>query len=116
MLYNPDWDKIDNLVGWLETKNPEETYRYSSTTNCLLSQYVKDNGFDLVVMGNRDFVHSGFKWWNPLSWFGFSQVQSLPEGFDSIAIGYIEYDNTTLSPGWNFGEALARAKYYQAAA
>ena len=35
---------LTNLVGWLETKDPETTYSYTDCFDCLIARFVKDAG------------------------------------------------------------------------
>lgn len=57
MLYDPKWEKsqpdlvykgvsLRGLIAWLETKNPEETYCFLISSNCLVTQYAKAVGLD----------------------------------------------------------------------
>ena len=51
MLFNPEWKKeghtisLDDFIGWLQTKNPDETYNYlDKCGHCCLGQYMSDRG------------------------------------------------------------------------
>ena len=98
MLFNTNWGKkpsndihsLPSLIAWLETKNPNEEYEYTSSRHCLLAQYYRDQGYKQIMMGQYGFRHG---------WFGHIH---LPENFNAIAmIG----ENT-------FGAALERALGY----
>ena len=49
MLYDKKWDKpseprtfeksLDGFISWLETKEPNEQYRWSSVTHCACAQF-----------------------------------------------------------------------------
>lgn len=103
MLYNQDWNRkpepwtLASLIAWLETKDPKAHYCYTSSTNCLLSQYAKAMGFKAPSASGRAISFSRFSWYVP---FGRKHMP-LPVGFNEIAI----YGNT-------FGGALQRAKDY----
>lgn len=104
MLYDPKWDgggrdprDLNTLIAWLETKNPTETYYYSSPSNCLLAQYYRAMGFQCVSVRPRSLFYS-------IGEYGFKE--RLPAGFDDIAIGNCRKTDCT------FGAALERAKAY----
>lgn len=49
MLYNPTWKKdrtrgLDDLLSWLATKNPNETYVYTDPTACPACRYNQSLG------------------------------------------------------------------------
>ena len=53
MLYDPLWEQqtkadpksIQTFIGWLETKNPHETYNYMDCSGgCLIGQYMTATG------------------------------------------------------------------------
>lgn len=48
MLYDPKWSKNDlaSFVAWLETKDPNETYRFENPQNCALGQYSRHIGVE----------------------------------------------------------------------
>jgi hypothetical protein len=100
MLYNPRWNPLESslqdLVSWLETKNPEETYVYYDSENCCLCNFLKSKGVAHPII-NRDhwYSHTG------------TQPVNLPPHFNFIAEGSVF---TSLDKRWTYGQALARAK------
>ena len=95
MLFNPNWTKksedvhsLSSLIRWLKTKDPEESYEYTSSRNCLLAQYYRAKGYSKAMVDPECVRLSVFKW------------QDLPEHFNAIAR---EGEET-------FGAALERAK------
>lgn len=58
MLYNRNWGKqypdrsLESFAAWLETKNPNATYRYHDTENCAHAQYMRHIGKEYVTLGN----------------------------------------------------------------
>ena len=105
MLYDPKWNYVANpleadlndLISWLETKSPDETYDYSNSQDCLLCRFLKGRGLlNPVVNTTHWFKHS-----NGLG-------ACLPPNFDRIAKGY---DSTWV--GLTYGDALQRAKNYR---
>ena len=51
MLHNPNWGKpannisMDDFIGWLETKDPNETYDYHNKCgDCCIGQYMAARG------------------------------------------------------------------------
>ncbi len=51
MLHNPNWNKpannisMDDFIGWLETKDPNETYDYHNKCGmCCIGQYMAARG------------------------------------------------------------------------
>lgn len=93
MLNNPAWNRnaftLKSLVAWLETKPPEQTYRYSCNGSCLLAQYFTAMGFKNVVMRSSYFEHGA----------GAVKAEFVPVEIDRLAV---------LLPH-PFGAALARA-------
>jgi hypothetical protein len=104
MLYDPNWNKpttdtkkkpgvftLDGLIAWLETKDPNEKYRYLSIHRCLLAQYFHAKGFRFVSVGpnSMDGLRYGF----------IPYIKELPPHFDNIAVSCC-----------TFGSALAVAK------
>jgi hypothetical protein len=60
MLYDPKWQtkrvySPESLIGWLETKDPNETYDYSDPKRCLHAQYRLAMGLN-DLMGFRSFL------------------------------------------------------------
>ena len=94
MLFNPKWTKkedvhsLSSLITWLKTKDPEEMYKYVSSSNCLLAQYYRDKGFKAVHV-TPDEVGYGIWHW-----------KKLPDHFNDIAG----------DGAYTFGAALERAK------
>lgn len=98
MLHNkstgkPDVMAMESLVRWLETQPPRAAYNYFDHTNCLVAQYLMDNGYQQVfcyAMGN--FTHSENMY----------RDNHYPMEFDDVAV----HEPRT------FGGALQRAKDY----
>ena len=47
MLFDPKWNReasLQDFIAWLETKDPNEVYRYDSAPVCALGQYYKSKG------------------------------------------------------------------------
>ena len=96
MLYNKDWDvktkdlfTLDNLIAWLETKDPTEVYSFHWPDSCLLGQWARNvdaSAFNMRIEGS--FVY---------------KVNEEP-------INLREYDNIACYEPWTFGAALQRAK------
>lgn len=84
-----------NLINWLETKPPEQTYDYPDGRVCLLAQYFHENGFPKAVVGSIFMSTTG----------DCREAISLPGHFNDISRG----DQLT---DWTFGKALARAKEF----
>jgi hypothetical protein len=99
MLYNPDWEKsrikddssLASLVLWLETKDPEESYTYNRSHDCMCAQYYKAKGYWMVHVGVTSFSH------------GLFGRGELPPHFNDIAI----------DTPHTFGAALERARDWQ---
>lgn len=92
---------LDNLISWLEAKNPEEVYDYSSTYGCLLSQYMRDQGFpEARHLGGLNYILMGDS---------FTDVRNdMPVSFYTIASPKGDSLRST------FGEALDRAYWAKA--
>ena len=96
MLYNKDWDvktkdlfTLDNLIAWLETKDPTMPYNFHWPDSCLLGQWARNEditAFNIQIEGS--FVYKV----NEERWDLFS--------FNPIAC----------QEPWTFGAALERAK------
>ncbi len=115
MLYDPKWDKqawvlenatLADLIAWLETKPPAETYDYV-TGECLLCRYLQDHhgASQPRVTGDA---------WSMTNSFPFTP---LPPRFDDIAAARAGYCGPTPRdlPVWSYGGALARARAIAAA-
>jgi hypothetical protein len=85
MLYNPNWAKpevkadpfsLESLVAWLEKQPGSRVYCYSSTGECLLSQYLKNTGFPTAIVGAFTFAERVDGRW---------QDYRMPRHFDEIA-------------------------------
>lgn len=56
MLNNPNWGKteadisLDDFIGWLETKDPNEAYCFDDASACAITQYAASRG--VPVGGN----------------------------------------------------------------
>lgn len=102
MLYDPKWElkndpfALESLIAWLERQNQREEYCYSSTGDCLLARYFKEQGFINVIMAAKFFYH----WPQPNAIY---QVAPLPPHFNDIAKGKVR----------TFGAALARARGFK---
>jgi hypothetical protein len=97
MLYNPNWTtekspfdaSLQELISWLETKDPNETY-----------DYLNDHGIEKPYVGGVT--------WNDCSDSGDRGDHYIPEPFCDIARGSSAY----CRDDWTFGDALARARSY----
>jgi len=92
----PERDIFSNasLIEWLEGKDPDERYRYSSHCNCLLAQYFTAMGKQGVYVTNSQ-VWFDVKKHKPSRFGGYD----LPYRWDHIAIN-----------GMTFGHALKLAR------
>ena len=62
MLYNKDWDvktkdpfTLDNLIAWLETKDPTMEYSFYFPDSCLVGQWARTvdaSAFNIVTEGS----------------------------------------------------------------
>lgn len=84
---------IDNLISWLETKPPDETYVYVSSDDCLYARFLKEHGHPVVHVG-------GFDWRDAEG-----QTHSIPENLIYTVANSFEDGN-----GHTYGRALERAK------
>lgn len=92
MLYNRNWDKPApkpgtwaSVIAWLETKDPEEDYRYCNYETCLAAQYNR-------AVGRRYSTNRALSS-NPLTYFRFDRrLERLGKSSST------------------FGEALAKAR------
>jgi len=68
MLFNKDWEKpktqpdplsLDDLITWLETKDPTQYYNFSNSASCMLAQWVRhlDSGASNVQSDTNSFVY-----------------------------------------------------------
>lgn len=62
LLYNPTWTKdhkpcLDDLISWLATKDPKETYVYRNCAECLAAQY--NDSLGRIYYIPRYFFHLG---------------------------------------------------------
>jgi hypothetical protein len=46
---------LDDLIAWLETRDPNETYDYNDIHGCLLCMYGRARGFDVTAAGGTYF-------------------------------------------------------------
>jgi len=94
----PDVLSTDSLIGWLEGKVAGyiDTYRYTDSRYCLLSQYFQDHGFSNVRVMPYCYTHGRLPL---LGW------KPLPNGWEHVARGYGDDEHD-----WTFGRALERAK------
>jgi hypothetical protein len=58
MLHNPNWDKtandisMDDFIGWLETKDPDESYDYQDRRGmCCIGQYMAARNIEWPKVG-----------------------------------------------------------------
>ena len=59
MLYVNTWDRksvqelltVENLVAWLKTQNPKTKYSYMNGSTCLITRYLRDNGYTDAATG-----------------------------------------------------------------
>ncbi len=97
MLYDQRRDAtLSNLIGWLETKNPNQNYDYWDVCgNCILGQF-----FNYIGLEWRGTKGPGFKMW-----------QSL---IDNDKSDHVNWTNPLLkvsqSEPHTFGAALERAR------
>ena len=104
MLHNPNWDKpkpvpmtdpmsLDDLIAWLETKDPNQSYQFADANNCLLAQWVKhlDPEAIHVLRHDNSYVY---------------QVHGKKVDFQSPIFARVAAHRS-------FGEALFDAKIYQ---
>ena len=118
MLFNPEWKKeghtisLDDFIGWLQTKNPDETYNYlDKCGHCCLGQYMSDRGIKWPM-------ETPDAWGQP-----YRKVQGEIFGFDKGEI--FGFDNiwqceSTLcgsgddhNPTQKFGDTLKRVITYK---
>lgn len=94
MLFDPKWLKTEpslaGLIAWLETKNPNETYVWHDSNNCLIAQYGKSIGWSPMRMSTEAVE---------------GDITSAPYHQISTANGQL-----ALEQPYTFGAALARAK------
>lgn len=59
MLYDPKWEvkaaplatwNLQRFIAWLETKNPNQEYHYSSPWSCAVAQYLESVGEKETVL------------------------------------------------------------------
>lgn len=91
--------KIEPLIDWLRTKDPNEKYHYSNNTDCLIAQYFKAHGYKDINVGGSD-IHIN------------SNRYLIPEAFNDVSGGFHvpvdrRYNERT------FGFALKRAEGYK---
>lgn len=91
--------KLESLIGWLETKNPEEAYAYNRNESCCLAQYFQANGYPEAFVTPSDVYLNGYH-----GGLYSQDYTPLPTGFNRIAA---QHDRT-------FGGALERAKAFAA--
>lgn len=103
MLYDPRREnkktkqeifKLDNLIAWLETKDPDEVFFYTIPSECLLCQYFQEMGLDCFGV-------------LPTGYFETTECNGLrpyPKVFDRIAV----------DANGSFGNALKLAKKKEA--
>jgi hypothetical protein len=89
MLYNPQWRKrnVHDLIAWLETRDPAETYNFHNCGDCLIERW----------MGNHDRMG-----WPP-------EIMAIYAGRDPGAIARGRGSSFCVTD-WTFGAALARAR------
>lgn len=59
---------LDNLIAWLKTKDPEETYSYISGSDCVFAQYFRSCGLEDVEVRGFDFDSREGRYDLPSSW------------------------------------------------
>ena len=59
MLYNPHVrvPSLESMAAWLETKNPNEEYRWIDSHNCACAQYAKDREAFAEWRGHGRYSH-----------------------------------------------------------
>lgn len=93
MLYNPSWSKEftrENLIAWLETKPPDESYCFVVANECLLAQWARS--VDSSAEVNENISAYAYK----------------VHGKNVILGGFMQY--IASNEPWTFGAALKRAK------
>jgi hypothetical protein len=99
MLYNKNWDvktkkdlfTIEALIEWLETKDPNASYDYCKSNECLGFQYLVCAG---VPVDKADVGFGG-------------RLDDFIPGLHEISIArYDDSDNR-----WSYGSALERARH-----
>src|SRR6266478_8741051 len=106
MLYNKNWNKskispiadplaLDDLIAWLETKNPTQCYNFSNPSHCMLAQWVRhlDSGASNVLAMNSSYVY---------------QVNGQIVNFQATVFSMV-----AMTAGSTFGDALKMAKTYR---
>src|SRR6516162_9792964 len=104
MLARTDWDKpfnasLQDLISWLETKDPAETYEYKRGDCCLLSQFLIHHGITDVSVG-------------VIMWGANHFYNEIPEHFNEIALGHWLLSSYSEEEEHTFGAALARARRF----
>ena len=64
MLYNPKWDTrpiLDQWIDWLETKDPDEKYEWSSIPECACGQYFGEGWQEIQGTSRLNAIARGFK-------------------------------------------------------
>lgn len=90
---------LENLISWLETKNPKESYNYVCGYDCVLAQYF------------REKVPDQFSRVYPYEWMDKNnKLNGYPDVFEKISQGPPDAPDITLE--WTFGKALKRARTY----
>src|ERR1700691_1845949 len=100
MLYNKDWDvkpkqdvfSLENLIAWLETKDPDRHYDYTLPQKCVLAQFAKSLDINAKTFGWMSYTVNG-------------QVIDA-EPYRQIANGNDAGDKRL----YTFGKALERAR------
>ena len=96
MLYNKDWDvktkdpfTLDNLIAWLETKDPTMPYSFFYPDSCLIGQWARNvdaSAFNMQIEG--------------------SLVYKVNEERRNLS----DFHPIASQESWTFGAALERAK------
>jgi len=96
MLHNPQNDlrtiySVDNLIAWLETRDPDETFNYISCNDCLIHRYFTAMGLPVDRVWADGYILIS----NP------TEIFTYPAELNNIAIfagltigGALEYAKT----------------------
>jgi hypothetical protein len=103
--------ELQTLIGWLETKDPDEQYAYLDQGNCCLAQYFREKAPQYTKMSSM--YAEGERICRPLP----PRFNALAKGpYDnSVLVDVSQRNRTSTMPEWTFGKALERAKQYATA-
>lgn len=85
---------LDNLISWLETKHPAETYEMADSKICMLAQWLKTIDVDAVsTLGGDSFTYTVL-----------GKPYHMPRHFGKVVFSAYDIGGNT------FGDALKRAR------